>query len=39
MMPSFISKKMKNFADDFGKLKYNGTAKVNPNQSMFPTEI
>lgn len=32
MMPSFISKKMKNFADDFGKLKYNGTAKVNPEQ-------
>jgi len=32
MMPSFISKKMKNFADDFGKLKYNGTAKVNPRQ-------
>jgi len=32
MMPSFISKKMKNFADDFGKLKYNGAAKVNPEQ-------
>lgn len=32
MMPSFISKKMKNFADDFGKLKYNGTARVNPEQ-------
>ena len=32
MMPSFISKKMKNFADDFGKLKYNGTASVNPNR-------
>ncbi|MCW3161510.1 translocation/assembly module TamB domain-containing protein [Chryseobacterium oryctis] len=32
MMPSFIATKMKNFADDFGKLKYNGTAKVNPNQ-------
>ncbi|KPE50176.1 hypothetical protein [Chryseobacterium indologenes] len=32
MMPSFIAKKMKNFADDFGKLKYNGTAKVNPQQ-------
>ncbi|NPA07630.1 MAG: translocation/assembly module TamB, partial [Chlorobi bacterium] len=31
MMPSFIAKKMKNFADDFGKLKYNGTASVNPN--------
>ncbi|UMQ41301.1 translocation/assembly module TamB [Chryseobacterium sp. Y16C] len=32
MMPSFISKKMKNFADDFGRLKYNGTAKVTPQQ-------
>ncbi|SDQ14668.1 Family of unknown function [Chryseobacterium soldanellicola] len=32
MMPTFISKKMKNFADDFGKLKYNGAAKVNPKQ-------
>ncbi|MDR2235432.1 MAG: translocation/assembly module TamB [Chryseobacterium sp.] len=32
MMPSFIATKMKNFADDFGKLKYNGAAKVNPEQ-------
>lgn len=32
MMPSFIATKMKNFADDFGKLKYNGTASVNPNK-------
>lgn len=32
MMPSFISKKMKNFADDFGKLKYNGDVKVTPKQ-------
>ena len=32
MMPSFISEKMKNFADDFGKLKYNGAARVNPQQ-------
>lgn len=32
MMPKFISSKMKNFADDFGKLKYNGTAKVSPKQ-------
>ncbi|WP_415325889.1 translocation/assembly module TamB [Chryseobacterium sp. MMS23-Vi53] len=32
MMPSFISKKMKNFADDFGKLKYNGAARVDPHQ-------
>jgi len=32
MMPEFIATKMKNFADDFGKLKYNGTARVNPDQ-------
>lgn len=32
MMPKFISTKMKNFADDFGKLKYNGSAKVNPKE-------
>ncbi|MCD1118446.1 translocation/assembly module TamB domain-containing protein [Chryseobacterium turcicum] len=32
MMPNFVSSKMKNFADDFGKLKYNGTAKVTPKQ-------
>ncbi|WP_292010253.1 translocation/assembly module TamB domain-containing protein [Chryseobacterium sp.] len=32
MMPTFISEKMKNFADDFGKLKYSGTARVDPNQ-------
>lgn len=36
MMPSFISKKMKNFADDFGKLKYNGAARVTPNQVYVP---
>ncbi len=32
MMPSFISSKMKNFADDFGRLKYNGAARVTPKQ-------
>jgi len=32
MMPTFVASKMKNFADDFGKLKYNGTAKVTPKQ-------
>lgn len=32
MMPSFIAAKMKNFADDFGKLKYNGTASVTPKR-------
>ncbi|MXS70596.1 translocation/assembly module TamB [Flavobacteriaceae bacterium W22] len=32
MMPTFVSSKMKNFADDFGKLKYNGAARVTPKQ-------
>jgi hypothetical protein len=27
---------MKNFADDFGKLKYNGAARVDPNQIYIP---
>ncbi|ATL75961.1 hypothetical protein IQ37_04100 [Chryseobacterium piperi] len=36
MMPTFISRKMKNFADDFGRLKYNGAARVNPNQVYIP---
>lgn len=30
-LPSFISKKMGNFADDFGTLKYSGTTSVNAN--------
>ncbi len=37
MMPSFISVKMKNFADDFGKLKYNGAARVTPQQVDVPS--
>ncbi|MEY8761575.1 translocation/assembly module TamB domain-containing protein [Chryseobacterium tongliaoense] len=37
MMPSFISTKMKNFADDFGRLKYNGAASVNPKQVYVPS--
>ncbi|MBH1959153.1 MAG: translocation/assembly module TamB [Flavobacteriia bacterium] len=32
MMPTFISSKMKNFADDFGRLKYNGAVRLNPKQ-------
>ncbi len=32
MMPSFISDKMKNFADDFGRLKFNGSASVTPKE-------
>ncbi len=37
MLPSFISKKMKNFADDFGRLKYNGTAMVTPDKIFVST--
>lgn len=32
MMPTFIAEKMKNFADDFGRLKYNGSASLTPQQ-------
>ncbi|MDP9956436.1 hypothetical protein J2X97_002095 [Epilithonimonas hungarica] len=31
-LPKFISSKMGDFADDFGRLKYNGSVKVNPKQ-------
>ncbi|MFC0343911.1 translocation/assembly module TamB domain-containing protein [Epilithonimonas hispanica] len=31
-LPKFISSKMGNFADDFGRLKYNGSVKINPKQ-------
>ena len=36
MMPTFISSKMKNFADDFGRLKYNGAIRVTPKQIYVP---
>ncbi|WP_027377648.1 translocation/assembly module TamB domain-containing protein [Kaistella palustris] len=36
MMPTFISSKMKNFADDFGRLKFNGAARVTPKQVYVP---
>ena len=36
MMPTFISSKMKNFADDFGRLKYSGAVRVNPEQVFVP---
>ncbi len=36
MMPTFISSKMKNFADDFGRLKYNGAVRVTPKQIYVP---
>ena len=31
-LPKFISSKLGNIADDFGRLKYNGSVKVNPKQ-------
>ena len=36
MLPTFISKKMKNFADDFGRLKYRGAVRVMPEQIFIP---
>ena len=36
MMPTFISSKMKNFADDFGRLKYSGAVRVTPTQVFVP---
>ena len=31
-LPKFISTKLGNIADDFGRMKYNGSVKVNPKQ-------
>ncbi|UOE40306.1 translocation/assembly module TamB [Chryseobacterium suipulveris] len=36
MLPTFISEKMKNFADDFGRMKFDGAARVNPKQVYVP---
>ena len=36
MMPTFISEKMKNFADDFGRIKYSGAARVTPKEIYVP---
>ena len=36
MLPTFISEKMKNFADDFGRLRYNGAGRVMPEQIYIP---
>ncbi len=36
MMPTFISSKMKNFADDFGRLKFDGAVRVTPAQVYVP---
>ena len=32
MLPKFIATKLKNFADDFGRLKYSGSARLTPRQ-------
>ena len=31
-LPNFIASKLGNIADDFGRMKYNGSVKVNPKQ-------
>ncbi len=36
MLPNFIAVKMKNFADDFGKLKFNGGVRLTPDQVYVP---
>lgn len=36
MLPSFIALKMKNFADDFGRLRYTGALRVTPQQIYVP---
>ncbi|QDP86094.1 translocation/assembly module TamB [Chryseobacterium sp. SNU WT5] len=36
MMPTFIASKMKNFADDFGRLKYDGAVRVTPKEVYVP---
>ncbi|SFH97137.1 translocation/assembly module TamB domain-containing protein [Halpernia frigidisoli] len=36
MLPTFISSKMKNFADEFGRLKYAGAVRVTPKQIFVP---
>lgn len=36
MLPTFISTKMKNFADDFGRLRFTGAARIMPEQVYVP---
>lgn len=36
MLPTFISQKMKNFADDFGRLRFTGAARIMPEQVYVP---
>lgn len=36
MLPTFIASKLKNFADDFGRLRYNGAVRVREDQIFIP---
>lgn len=36
-LPTFIAKNLKNFADDFGRLRYNGSVRVMPEQIYVPS--
>lgn len=38
-LPKFIASKMGNFADDFGRMKYNGSAKVTPKQILASGQV
>lgn len=37
MLPTFVSEKMKDFADEFGRIKYTGAIKVTPKEIFIPT--
>lgn len=36
MLPTFVSSRMKNFADDFGRLRYDGSVRVTPKEVYAP---
>ncbi|MHA6696167.1 translocation/assembly module TamB domain-containing protein [Chryseobacterium sp. A301] len=36
MLPTFIASKLKNIADDFGRLRYKGAVRVRPEQIFIP---
>ncbi|WDF46672.1 translocation/assembly module TamB [Chryseobacterium sp. KACC 21268] len=38
-LPNFIASKLGNIADDFGRMKYNGSVKVNPKQIFATGEV
>ena len=38
-LPNFISSKLGNIADDFGRMKYNGSVRVNPKQIFASGEV